>query len=104
MQENDVVRFTTKSDFKNTFTKKEEAEGTPPPINEKTIERAKKIVREAGTGWDYYAIETEFRETLRTFKPDNIDGAFIGFVKHKAKTPPGGIFPGIKLPDFRCTD
>ena len=47
------------------------------------------IVRAAGTGWDYREIRSQFTKQLMSgFKPDNVDGAFLGFVKKKvAKRP-----------------
>ncbi len=48
------------------------------------IEQAKAIVRQAGTGWDIYAIEQQFYDYIRQKgNPSNLEGAFIGFVKKK---------------------
>lgn len=49
------------------------------------IEGAKKAALEAGKRIDVYALEADFQEhALKTgFQPENVDGAFIGFVKKK---------------------
>jgi len=58
-------------------------------INPETIERAKKIVLGSDTGWDFQAIHRQFSEALaKGFKPDNVNGAFISFVKRKVTTRP----------------
>jgi len=54
-----------------------------------TIEKAKKIVKRAGTGWDIHEIEHQFHEYKKTKGvPRNIDAAFIGFVEQKIKKHP----------------
>lgn len=54
-----------------------------------TLEKAKNIVLSAETGWDLYAIEEQFCDFIKQKgQPDNIDGAFIGFVKKKVVKPP----------------
>lgn len=106
LQENDMVRFTTKSAFKDTMTeKKAKAAGRVPPIKNETIERAKSMTRKAGTGWDYYYLEAEFKAQLaQGFKPNSVDGAFINFIKKKVKNRPDSFFPELDLPNFRCED
>jgi hypothetical protein len=49
------------------------------------IEGAKKAAQEQGKRIDVYALEQEFLESAKKtgFKPDNVDGAFIGFVRKK---------------------
>jgi plasmid replication initiation protein len=55
-----------------------------PSINRKTIEKAKVIVEQAGTGWDFQAIHSQFsNQLIKGFRPDNVNGAFINFVKKK---------------------
>lgn len=63
---------------------KELLEPTLPPIKIETLERAKEITIKAGTGWDFYYLENEFKE-LNKGRTDikNIDGLFIGFIKKK---------------------
>jgi plasmid replication initiation protein len=60
-----------------------------PRISSATIRRGAAIVEDAGTGWDYHAIREQFTEQLMGgFEPDNVNAAFIGFVKKKASTRP----------------
>lgn len=49
------------------------------------IEGAKKLIAEAGKRLDVYQLEHDFKENAKktNFKPDNPDGAFIGFVKKR---------------------
>lgn len=55
-----------------------------PRITPETIEKGARITEEAGTGWEYYTIRQQFTEQLiKGFKPDNVNGAFINFVKKK---------------------
>lgn len=58
-------------------------------INTSTFEEAKKIVLKAGTGWDLYVIEQQFYEyTTKKGLPENLEKAFLGFVKNKVANPP----------------
>lgn len=53
------------------------------------IEKAKDIVLNSGNRWDIYAIIEDFKEyAKRKGIPNNINGAFIGFVKKKAQRMP----------------
>lgn len=53
------------------------------------LEKAKILSHSANTGWDIYAIEQQFYSFMKSKGvPDNIDGAFIGFVKKKIVKPP----------------
>lgn len=55
----------------------------------KTITRARKLVENAGTGWDFNVIVEQFAQHMEKHgNPDNINGAFIGFVKKKVATMP----------------
>ncbi len=50
---------------------------------------AKELAIDAGTGWDVYAIQGQFLAYARNKgKPEDIDAAFIGFVKKKISTSP----------------
>lgn len=62
---------------------------TPKKIGQKTLEKARDMTLKAQTGWDFYVIEQQFYDFIKTKgTPDNLDGAFIGFVKKKiAKSP-----------------
>jgi len=54
-----------------------------------TVERARQIIADAGTGWDFNAIVRQFAEHMeKNGNPENINGAFIGFVKKKAAQRP----------------
>lgn len=57
----------------------------PFEIAYKTRLYARKITKEAGTGWDYYNLEREFAHGLATgsFNPESIEASFVGFVKKK---------------------
>ena len=69
----DTVSFSQKSEIKLSST---------------AFETAQKIAIEAGTGWDIYALEKEWRSWANTTSLENPEGAFIGFVKKKvAQTP-----------------
>jgi plasmid replication initiation protein len=60
-----------------------------PSINAEAIRRGAKIVEDSATGWDYNAIRSQFTEQIMAgFKPDNVNGAFINFVKKKVAARP----------------
>ena len=60
-----------------------------PHIKRQTIERGRKIVQQSGTGWDFYALQEQFSQSLIDgFKPKNVDGAFIAFLKKKMQERP----------------
>jgi len=53
------------------------------------IEQGRKIAREAGTGWDIYAVQSEFLSFIESKgQPENLAGAWIGFVKKKTQKAP----------------
>ena len=55
-----------------------------PAINLETIEKGRRIVEESGTDIDFNEIHAQFSQSLLNgFKPDNVNGAFINFVKKK---------------------
>ena len=73
--------------FKN--RKKPEELTDLPAISRDTLDIGRKIVEDAGTGWDFYEIQRQFTHSLvKGFKPDNVDGAFVNFVRKKASTAP----------------
>lgn len=58
-------------------------------ISTTALEAAKKLVLSSGTGWDLYVIEQQFYDFIKIKgKPDNLEGAFIGFVNSKIKNKP----------------
>ena len=60
-----------------------------PALKPETIAKGERITREAGTGWDYREIRSQFTQQLMDgFKPDKPDGAFIEFVKKKVAERP----------------
>ena len=60
-----------------------------PGINAETLRRGAEIVENSSTGWDYKAIRSQFTEQLMAgFTPDNVNGAFINFVKKKVEQRP----------------
>ena len=60
-------------------------ENTDILVSPSGIEGAKKAAREAGKRLDVYVQERDFLEYAKktNFKPDNVDGAFINFVRKK---------------------
>lgn len=53
-------------------------------VSTNALEKAKTLAVLARTGWDIYTIEQQFYDyAKKKGPPDNIDGAFIGFVKKK---------------------
>lgn len=61
-----------------------------PRIYPETLEKARRIVEEAGTGLDFSALHTQFSEQIASgkFKPDKVNGAFINFIKKKVQQQP----------------
>lgn len=54
------------------------------------FEKAKTMCIDQRTGWDIYVIEDQFYNFIKLKgAPDNIDSAFIGFVRKKIIKPPG---------------
>lgn len=54
-------------------------------LSSSAIERGKEIILSSNQRLDIYALEEEFKEHAKktNFKPDNVDGAFVNFVKKK---------------------
>ena len=81
LSKNDVVIFSPKKAKKE---QTEEVLEAIPHLSERAKENARKLCIKAGTGWDYYNLETDFIQELKDgFKPDNVNGAFINFVKKR---------------------
>jgi CYTH domain-containing protein len=55
-----------------------------------TIEKARQIVEQAGTGWDLQELKRQFTHAVikGSFTPENVNAAFVGFVKKKAAACP----------------
>jgi plasmid replication initiation protein len=63
--------------------------GDLPTINAGTLEKGRELVAKAGTGWDFREIHSQFSQQLvKGFKPENVNGAFINFVKKKVAQQP----------------
>ena len=61
-------------------------EQNPIYLSPDIIEKAKQLVMQANTNWDIYAIIEQFKQyAQQKGLPDNIKGAFLGFVKNKIK-------------------
>jgi len=58
-------------------------------ITPSVFEKAQQIVQNSGNRWDIYAIEQQFYDYMRKKgEPNNLSGAFLGFVKKKVSTLP----------------
>ena len=58
-------------------------------IKADTVKLARTLVSDAGTGWAFDAVVNEFAQHMQSKgNPDDINGAFIGFVKKKVATAP----------------
>lgn len=82
LDDDDNVTFTQKRDVS------EEQPALPfdamPRLHPSTIQKAQRITQEAGTGWDFYALQEQFTQSLMAgFSPEKVDGAFINFIKKK---------------------
>ncbi len=99
VEENDLPDYEMHLDGKNrlTFTNRRNKKlekskfdlDKLPRMKTETLERAKQLVIDAGTRWDIYAIREQFAEhMIKNGNPENIDGAFIGFVKKKIQNSP----------------
>ncbi len=83
IKDNDIIVFEPRQEFVSI--------DQLPVIPTRTIEQGRRITEEAGTGWDFQDIHTQFsHQLMKGFKPQNINGAFINFVKKKVATPPNG--------------
>ncbi len=86
---NDLVMFTNREFKKPPKPPVSLGEGLP-KLKFDTIEKGAVMTKKASTGWDYQEIRRQFSQSLMKgkFKPDNIDGAFIAFVKKKIAEQP----------------
>jgi hypothetical protein len=50
------------------------------------LEEAKKISLAARTGWDIYEIERQFLDFSKKKPVENVDAAFLGFVRKKVSS------------------
>ena len=92
LDDKDVVTFTNRHSL---MLKHISAQGTLPgledipTIHAETLRRGAELVEKSGTGWEYRAIREQFTgQLIGGFTPENVDAAFIGFVKKKVATRP----------------
>lgn len=86
LNERDIVSFTNRSATE--ITSGYETKDLP-QISQDTLRRGAILVEEAGTGWDYQTIQEQFTcQLLEGFRPNNVNGAFIGFIKKKISAYP----------------
>lgn len=78
------VHATNKTEFEKSSEIVNKQKSVCQNVSPKSIETAKQLAILANTGWDVYAIEQQFYSFMKSKGiPDNIDAAFIGFVKKK---------------------
>jgi hypothetical protein len=91
----DMVTFMRKEMLTNNKSHDEEVDVEQPKVSDttlspKTLEKGLAIVKEAETGWDYDVIQQEFFDwSKKREKPNNLEAAFLGFVRRKVKNAPG---------------
>jgi plasmid replication initiation protein len=89
LDEKDNVTFTRKDAVASEKKQGILALDAMPRIFPTTLEKARRIVTEAGTGWDFYTLQEQFTLSLMEgFQPKNANGAFINFVKKKVQKQP----------------
>lgn len=91
LSDKDVVTFTNRSKglFEDFPRVSKEAQELLQTLKPATLDKAHSIVDSAETGWDFNVIVEEFAQFLtKKDAPDNINGAFIGFVKKKSEHAP----------------
>ena len=60
-----------------------------PTINQDTIEKGRELVHSAATAWDFNELHRQFSQQLtKGFRPENVNGAFINFIKKKVASQP----------------
>ena len=90
---NDVVVFSSREVEKTDSPAYAIPLGELPGIRSDTIQRGAMMVRDSGANLDYYDLREQFSLSLQDgFQPDNVDAAFIAFVKSKI-TNSGGKMP-----------
>ena len=79
--ENDMVHFKARKETIDIFDL--------PTISPETIGKARRITQQTNTGWDFNDLHSQFSKALLDgFKPNNVNGAFISFVKKKVAHSP----------------
>ena len=60
-----------------------------PSIRQDTLQKARRMVEGAHMGWSFDELHRQFsHQLLKEFRPESVDGAFIGFVKKKLQGRP----------------
>ena len=91
LSDKDIVTFTNrkKDPFANYPRISEEAQELLQTLKPATLDKAYSIVDRARTGWDFNVIVEQFAQFItKKGAPDNVNAAFIGFVKTKSKQTP----------------
>lgn len=87
LADNDVVHFSHTPD--DNIKEMSLIDETLPTIRPETINKAREMTRNAGTGWDFYGLQAQFAKQLQNgFRPKTVDGAFTNFIKMKIKKCP----------------
>jgi plasmid replication initiation protein len=91
-------RLSVGDDDKVVFRNEESLPGQPelpglndlPRLTRQTLQRGRELVAASRSGWDFNALHTQFTEQLTSgrFKPGNVNGAFINFLKKKLRERP----------------
>ena len=83
--QDDIITFKNRDNISHTLHNVSDVS----QISSQTMKRAKDLVIKAGTGWDLCAIVEQFYSFMESKEPpNNINGAFIGFVKNKISRRP----------------
>ena len=83
------IEFTVSKKTKATPKQPALPEYKPTKLSPAVFEKAKQIALDAGNRWDIYAIESQFQAYIKTKgQPDDLERAFIGFVRKKVATTP----------------
>lgn len=84
LDDKDIITFSQRKSSKQILLFDE-----MPSLKPSTLARGADLVQQAETGWDYNNLREQFTEQLiNGFKPDNVNGAFINFIKNKIRNKP----------------
>jgi plasmid replication initiation protein len=84
MDDEDMVAFTRKDGGGAESRQGDLIFDDLPQISRQTLETGRWLVNQAGTGWDFDELHRQFTHSvMEGFKPENVNAAFIGFVKSK---------------------
>jgi plasmid replication initiation protein len=105
LNKSDIVTFTPKHKLSEHGVEivekdktQQQSEASTSGLSPETLAKGFTMVKEAETGWDYDVIQQEFFDwSKKREKPNNLEAAFLGFVRRKVKNAPG--FAKIKSSD-----